>query len=136
MGTTVGTGKTTEMSEVTPSHLAKVNVIMRRVCDTTQGLIDILPEGHKISLKTLTEKVSTMTDLPQSQVTQIVSMFVKNYDQCTVQKGRFGGIYRGSVPKKSEQQPRCDHCGQKIRNKRGTNEKNEEAGTPSGEKAA
>lgn len=134
MVTTVGTSRNPEQPEVTPSHLAKVNVIMRRVCDTTQGLIDILPEGHKISLKTLTEKVSTMTDLPQAQVAQIVSMFVKNYDNCTVQKGRFGGIYKGSVPKKAETQPRCDHCGQKIRNKRGTDDKS--TGAPSTEEAA
>ena len=100
-------------NKVTAAHLEKVNYIMRHICDTAQRIIDSMNEGEKISLSHLTEKVSHVTDISKSQVVPIVSMFVANYDKCTMQKGRLGGIYRGTLAKR--QPACCSCCGQKIK---------------------
>lgn len=99
----------------TPAYLEKLNGIMSRVFSATQSQVDNLPQGHKVSIKQLTEKVADFLDMPQAQVAQFVAMFIRSYDKCTVQKGRNGGIYRGAVPKKIDHEPRCAACGQKLR---------------------
>lgn len=102
---------------ITDMHLERLNELLRKVNEATEHAIQNLKEGQKISLKELTEKVAHFLDLSQTQCAPFVTMFVKQYDKCTMQKGRNGGIYKGKPVKKQDKTPRCMACGQKIKSK-------------------
>lgn len=103
-------------------HLDKLNAVILKVNDATAHAIENLQEGEKISLKSLTERVARFLGLSQALCAPFVTMFVKSYDRCTMQKGRNGGIYKGKLARKEDLEPRCDHCGQKLRAKRESGE--------------
>lgn len=94
-----------------------LNDTMRKVVGATQFTIDNMSEGERISLKALTEKVADYLNLSQAVCAPFVSMFVKTYDKCSMQKGRGGGIYKGKPVRKADLEPRCPHCNQKLRAK-------------------
>lgn len=109
---------TSKNSATETPGLANVNIVLQKVFDTTEDAINNLAEGERIFLKVLTSRVAAFLALPLSTVGPFVSLWTKkNTDKCTVQKGRFGGIYKGKLPQKKDLAPRCQHCGQKLRAK-------------------
>lgn len=116
---TTMTTEITKNSKVSQLQLDKLNAIIVKVNDATAYAIENLQEGEKISLKCLTERVARFLGLSQALCTPFVTMFVKSYDKCTMQKGRNGGIYKGKPLRKEDLEPRCNHCGQKLRAKKG-----------------
>ncbi len=107
--------KTTMEMTTSQAGLDALNAMIQKVNNATQFTIDNLAENEKISLKALTKRVAGFLGLSQSLCSSIVAMYVKSSDKCTMQRGRNGGIYKGKFHK--EVDPRCDHCGQKLRAK-------------------
>lgn len=99
------------------TKLENLNRVMRIIVSATEQAIEQMEVGSRTNLKCLNEKVSSFVGLPQTVCLPFVSTFVKNYERCWVQKGRNGGIYKGTRPIKHLNKPCidvCDKCNQPI----------------------
>lgn len=112
------TDTTPNRSSSSESYLGPLNANMQKVFGATELQIGNLKTGEKISVKLLSARVAKFLNMPQSQVAPFISMFIKSYDKCTMVRGRHGGVYRGSVPRKADTEHRCSACGQKLRKKK------------------
>jgi hypothetical protein len=103
---------------------AKVNAsaqeTMNLVFESTKKVLDALQNGHKTTMKDLTDRVVAETKVQVSVANGLVPMFVHAWagrGEGTVEKGRNGGIFKGGKPKRIDPRPRCSECGQVDRRK-------------------
>jgi hypothetical protein len=94
--------------------------VMNQVASIVETHLNGMKEGEKITLKDLSKKVFDQTGLVGSIVTPVISLLTKTWPGITIEKGRFGGIYKGGravTAKKPDDRERCQHCKQVIRTK-------------------
>lgn len=81
--------------------------------------LEELNDGEKTTIGDLADKVSVDTNLPYSNVLNLVSMYVHQYKGVSVERGRNGGVFKGGKPKKiGDVRPRCETCNQTIKEKK------------------
>ena len=89
---------------------------MARAAAVVVGYLDSMPDGTKVTLKDMARLVQEQTNLTGSNILPIISLIVKSYDGISMERGRFGGIYKGSRTKKPVVvRERCVACKQMIR---------------------
>jgi len=103
-------------NESVPHYLNKINEIVRSVSDATNLQLDRMQENQRIHMKDLVRKVASFLNLAETTIAPIVSVCIYSSPNCTVKKGRNGGIFKGRMIRAVRPEPaRCAHCGQKIR---------------------
>lgn len=105
---------------VPPTAVVQSSNVMSVVADIVVNYLNGMQQGEKITLKDLAAKVSEKTGLQGSAVIPVISLITKSYEGITIEKGRFGGIYKGGrevTAKKPDERKRCETCHQVIRTK-------------------
>lgn len=99
------------------------------VFKATFDVLDKMSEKERISFPQLFTEVSKKVTSKGTTLQNLVKLAVNQYNDVTVMRGRTGGVIKGKILTKKEQdtRPRCDCCGQVIRAKR---EPKVENGTP------
>lgn len=93
---------------------------MKTVSSIVADYLEGMKPHEKITLKSLAQLVCDKTGIQPTVATPVISLLTKNWPGITIEKGRFGGIYKGGrevEAKKPDERPRCGHCHQIIRAK-------------------
>jgi hypothetical protein len=93
---------------------------MNLVFTATNKILDALQNGEKTILRDVIDRVVFETKVQQSIVNGIVPMFIHQWANAgngSVNKGRNGGIYKGSKQIRVDPRPRCETCNQVLRKK-------------------
>lgn len=88
---------------------------MNEIVGEANKIIQDMKQGERILTDDLTDKISSKLKLPQSNVKNLVSLFLKQCKDVRIEIGRGGGIFKGGRPKRIDARPRCHTCGQVVR---------------------
>lgn len=104
-----------DASEITNIDNSSIYTGMNEIFEHTRQIIDDMKQGEKISVADLVCKVASGVKMTQSNVTNLVQMYLKQCKSITVEVGRGGGVYKGGKPKRIDTRPRCPSCNQVVR---------------------
>lgn len=82
--------------------------------------LNALNDGEKITLKDLIDKTVAVTGTPISIANGVMSMIVHgwcNEGNGSINRGAYGGIFKGGKKVRVDPRPRCEACNQVVRPK-------------------
>lgn len=83
-------------------------------------ILDALNDGERITLKDVIDKTVAETGTPISIANGIISMIVHgwcNEGNGSINRGAYGGIFKGGKKVRIDPRPRCEACNQVVRPK-------------------
>jgi hypothetical protein len=92
--------------------------IMEAIKTKLYELLNSLEEDEKTTVKDLVDKIVYATGVKISQANGIVPMLIHNWAQAgngRIERGRTGGVYRGTKKERVDPRPRCSECHQVLR---------------------
>lgn len=83
---------------------------MTRIIEEIRSIFQGMADGDRIAVDDLVAQIAHKVELPKNQIHNIVSMYLKECRDATVEGGRGGGVFKGGRPKKIDDRPRCPTC--------------------------
>lgn len=100
------------------STIQEIQKVMEQVFASANSFLSSLADNAKTTLEELCDKVTAETKYPRGQVRQFIMLYIKSEEAgVTVERGRYGGIFKGGRKKKHEARPRCPHCNSLVKKK-------------------